>query len=204
MISIDYLLTSLVLVMLPGTGVIYTLAFGLGRGMTASIWAAFGCTLGILPSMTASILGLSALIHTSALAFEIIRYLGVAWLLYIAWGMWRGTGAMKVTANAAPISAFRIIRDGILLNALNPKLSLFFLAFLPQFVTPNTTETPYQMTVLGLVFMAMTFVVFAVYGCCASAVRSHIVERPNIMRWLGRGFAGVFVALGAKLMVTAR
>ncbi|HBN51114.1 MAG TPA: LysE family translocator, partial [Thalassospira sp.] len=132
MISPDYLLTSLIVVLLPGTGVIYTLAIGLGRGMRASIFAAFGCTLGILPAMGASILGLAALLHTSALAFEILRYLGVAWLLYMAWGMWRGTGAMKVTAKSDPVNATKIIRDGILLNALNPKLSLFFLAFLPQ------------------------------------------------------------------------
>ncbi|UKV12707.1 LysE family translocator [Thalassospiraceae bacterium SW-3-3] len=199
MISPEYLLTSLVVVLLPGTGVIYTLAIGLGRGMRASIWAAFGCTLGILPAMWASILGLAALLHTSALAFETLRYLGVAWLLYMAWGMWRGTGAMKVTAKSDPVNAAKIIRDGILLNALNPKLSLFFLAFLPQFITPNAGGTTAQMTLLGLTFMALTFAVFIVYGLFASALRSHVIERPRIMNWLGKSFAGVFVFLGIKL-----
>ncbi|WP_417834486.1 LysE family translocator [Thalassospira xiamenensis] len=204
MISPDYLLTSLIVVLLPGTGVIYTLAIGLGRGMRASIWAAFGCTLGILPAMGASILGLAALLHTSALAFEILRYLGVAWLLYMAWGMWRGTGAMKVTAKSDPVHATKIIRDGILLNALNPKLSLFFLAFLPQFVTPDTAGTTAQMILLGLIFMAITFAVFIVYGFFASTLRRHVIERPRIMNWLGKSFAGVFVLLGAKLAFTQR
>ncbi|OHY97833.1 lysine transporter LysE [Thalassospira sp. MIT1004] len=202
--SPDYLLTSLIVVLLPGTGVIYTLAIGLGRGMRASIWAAFGCTLGILPAMGASILGLAALLHTSALAFEILRYLGVAWLLYMAWGMWRGTGAMKVTAKSDPVNAAKIIRDGILLNALNPKLSLFFLAFLPQFVTPDASGTTAQMILLGLIFMAITFSVFILYGFFASTLRRHVIERPRIMNWLGKSFAGVFVLLGAKLALSAK
>ncbi|MEQ8287104.1 LysE family translocator [Thalassospira sp.] len=202
MITFDYLLTSLIVVALPGTGVIYTLAIGLGRGRKASIWAALGCTLGIVPHMAASILGLSALLHTSALAFEAVRYLGVAWLLYMAWGMWHGTGAMKVTANNTPTSILKTLRDGILLNLLNPKLSLFFLAFLPQFVSANTPDTTGEMTVLGLIFMGMTFGVFVIYGCFAAALRHRIIERPNVMRWLGKGFAGAFVAMGAKLALT--
>ena len=204
MISLDFLITSLIIVALPGTGVIYTLALGLGRGMKASIWAAFGCTLGIVPHMTASILGLAALLHASAVAFEIVRYLGVAWLLYMAWGMWRGTGAMKVTANESTTGILKIIRDGILLNLLNPKLSLFFLAFLPQFVSANMPDTTGEMTILGLIFMAMTFAVFAVYGCFAGALRSHIIDRPDMMRWLGKGLAAAFIAMGVKLVMGGR
>ncbi|MDP2698759.1 LysE family translocator [Thalassospira sp.] len=199
MITIEYLLTSLIVILLPGTGVIYTLALGLGRGLGGSIWAALGCTLGILPHMAASILGLAALLHTSAMAFEMVRYAGVAWLLYMAWGMWRGTGAMQITANTTPASNARIVRDGFLINILNPKLSLFFLAFLPQFVMPGSPDTPLHMTVLALIFMAMTFVVFIIYGGFAAAVRHHIVTRPALMRWIGRGFAGAFALLGAKL-----
>ncbi|WP_417830444.1 LysE family translocator [Thalassospira sp.] len=204
MISLDFLITSLIIVALPGTGVIYTLALGLGRGMKASIWAALGCTLGIVPHMAASILGLAALLHASAVAFEIVRYLGVAWLLYMAWGMWRGTGAMKVTANETTTGILKIILDGILLNLLNPKLSVFFLAFLPQFVSANMPDTTGEMTILGLIFMAMTFTVFAVYGCFAGAFRHHIIERPKVMAWLGKGFAGAFIAVGAKLVSSNR
>ncbi|NIZ03499.1 LysE family translocator [Thalassospira lucentensis] len=202
--SFDYLLTSLIIVALPGTGVIYTLALGLGRGAKASIWAAFGCTLGIVPHMAACILGLSALLHASAVAFEIVRYLGVAWLLYMAWGMWHGTGAMQVTANTTATGIIKILRDGILLNLLNPKLSLFFLAFLPQFVRADTPDTTLDMTLLGVIFMAMTFAVFVVYGVFAASVRHHIIERPTVMQWLGRGFATAFVAMGVKLIFASR
>lgn len=204
MISLDYLITSLIIVALPGTGVIYTLALGLGRGMKASIWAAFGCTLGIVPHMAASILGLAALLHASALAFEIVRYLGVAWLLYMAWGMWHGTGAMKVTANETKTGIAKIIRDGILLNLLNPKLSLFFLAFLPQFVTADTPSTTWDMTILGLIFMAMTFGVFVIYGCFAAALRQHVLERKNVMSVIGKSFAGSFVLMGVKLVIASK
>lgn len=203
MISLDYLITSLIIVALPGTGVIYTLALGLGRGMKASIWAALGCTLGIVPHMAASILGLAALLHASAVAFEIVRYLGVAWLLYMAWGMWHGTGAMKVTANETKTGIAKIIRDGILLNLLNPKLSVFFLAFLPQFVTADTPNTTWDMTILGLIFMAMTFGVFVIYGCFAAALRQHVLERKNVMSVIGKSFAGAFVLMGAKLAFTS-
>ncbi|WP_288350579.1 LysE family translocator [uncultured Thalassospira sp.] len=204
MITLDYLITSLIIVALPGTGVIYTLALGLGRGMKASIWAAFGCTLGIVPHMAASILGLAALLHASAVAFEIVRYLGVAWLLYVAWGMWHGTGAMKVTANETKTGIAKIIRDGILLNLLNPKLSVFFLAFLPQFVSANTPDTTAEMTLLGLIFMAMTFGVFVIYGSFAGALRNRIIERPKVMSWIGKGFAGAFIAMGAKLVLSSQ
>ncbi len=203
MITFDYLLTSLIVVALPGTGVIYTLAIGLGRGRKASIWAALGCTLGIVPHMAASILGLSALLHTSAIAFETVRYLGVAWLLYMAWGMWHGTGAMKVTTNDTPTSILKTLRDGILLNLLNPKLSLFFLAFLPQFVSANTLDTTGEMTVLGLIFMGMTFGVFVVYGCFAAALRQHVLERKKEMGLIGKCFAGSFILMSAKLALTS-
>ena len=201
-ISLDFLLTSLIVILLPGTGVIYTLALGLGRGMRAGIWAAFGCTLGILPHMAASILGLAALLHASAVLFEIVRYLGVAWLLYMAWGMWRGTGATRIAANDTPVGILEIVRDRILLNLLNPKLSAFFLAFLPQFVRTDRPETTMEMTWLGFIFMVMTFGVFVVYGCFAAAVRQHVMERPMVMRTLGKGFAAAFVVLGAKLALT--
>ncbi len=204
MITSEYLLTSLIVVLLPGTGVIYTLALGLGRGTKASIWAAFGCTLGIVPHMAACILGLSALLHTSAVAFEIVRYLGVAWLVYMAWGMWHGTGAMKVTAHNSPTGIVKILCDGVLLNLLNPKLSLFFVAFLPQFVSANTLDTTGEMIALGLIFMAITFGVFAVYGVFAASFRHHIIERPAVMRWLGRGFATAFLAMGVKLLTAGR
>jgi len=202
--SAAFLLTTLVVVVTPGTGVIYTLAAGLSRGARASLLAAFACTLGILPHLAAAITGLAALLYTSALAFEVIKYLGVAYLLYMAWMTLREHGALNVEADSTPRSARHVIVEGILINVLNPKLSIFFFAFLPQFV--NTADPNALPLMLGLsaVFMLMTFVVFAVYGVFAAAVRMHIVSRPRVLAWMRRAFAAAFVGLGVKLALTDR
>lgn len=200
----EFLITTLVIVASPGTGVLYTVAAGLTRGARASILAAFACTLGIIPHMAAAITGLAALLHTSALAFEIIKYLGVAYLLYMAWATLRETGALSVDTDAAPKSVRQVLVSGILINILNPKLSIFFFAFLPQFVRTDSAAALPQMLELSAVFMAMTFVIFAVYGVFAAAVRQHVVTRPRVLTWMRRTFAAAFVALGAKLAFTER
>jgi threonine/homoserine/homoserine lactone efflux protein len=199
----EFLITTLVIVASPGTGVLYTLAAGLTRGARASILAAFACTLGIIPHMAAAITGLAALLHTSALAFEIIKYLGVAYLLYMAWATLREKGALSVDTEAAPKSVRQVLVSGILINILNPKLSIFFFAFLPQFVRTDADALP-QMLELSAVFMVATFVIFAIYGVFAAAVRQHIVTRPRVLTWMRRTFAAAFVALGAKLAFTER
>jgi threonine/homoserine/homoserine lactone efflux protein len=200
----EFLITTLVIVASPGTGVLYTVAAGLTRGARASILAAFACTLGIIPHMAAAITGLAALLHTSALAFEIIKYLGVAYLLYMAWATLRETGALSVDTDAAPKSVRQVLVSGILINILNPKLSIFFFAFLPQFVRTDSAAALPQMLELSAAFMAMTFVIFAVYGVFAAAVRQHVVTRPRVFTWMRRTFAAAFVALGAKLAFTER
>jgi len=209
--SIEYLLTSLVVVLLPGTGVIYTLAIGLGRGMRASFFAAFGCTLGIVPHLFAAIVGLAALLHASALAFQIIKFGGVLYLFYMAWGVLREDGALQVPNEKASeqtlMSAAFIIRNGFLLNILNPKLSLFFLAFLPQFVPASVgaaTAQSLQMLMLGAVFMLLTLIVFVIYGACAALTRDYVLSRPAVLRWFRRGFAGAFGLLGLKLALSER
>jgi len=204
--SLDYLIISLIVVATPGTGVVYTIAAGLGRGSRASVIAAFGCTLGIVPHMLAAITGLAALLHASALAFEIVKYAGVAYLLYMAWATWRERGAMSFSAqaNGAPRSGWQITLEAVLVNILNPKLSIFFLAFLPQFIAANDTAPLGSMLTLSAVFMAMTFAVFAVYGLFAAAMRDHVLTRPRVMLWLRRTFAAAFVGLGVKLAMAER
>lgn len=197
--SLEFFLTSLVVVLLPGTGVIYTLAIGLSRGFQASVAAALGCTFGIVPAAVASIVGLAAIFHASALAFLTIKYLGVAYLIYMAWSILRDDGMMQVQPARDVKSYWRIIRDGTLLNVLNPKLSLFFLAFLPQFVPAAKQGSVATMSALALVFMLMTFIVFVLYGAFAAAARKHVIESPLIMTWLRRTFAGAFGLLGLKL-----
>ncbi|MEY9991184.1 threonine/homoserine/homoserine lactone efflux protein [Streptomyces sp. V4I8] len=203
--SIAFLLTTLVVVATPGTGVVYTLAAGLSRGRRASVVAAVGCTLGIVPHMLATVTGVAAVLHASATAFQILKYAGVAYLLYMAWATLKDKEALAVDEGAAaPLSAGRVIMRGVLINLLNPKLTIFFFAFLPQFVNPGEANALPRMLALSGVFMLATFVVFAAYGILAASVRSRVTSRPRVMSWLRRGFAGSFVALGAKLAVTAR
>jgi threonine/homoserine/homoserine lactone efflux protein len=201
---LEFLITSLIVVASPGTGVLYTLAAGLSRGSRASVVAAFGCTLGIVPHMAAAILGLAALLHASAVAFEIFKYVGVAYLLYLAWSTLKEHGALKVEQTPAKRSSLQVIVTAILINFLNPKLSIFFMAFLPQFIDAGETQPLARMTELSLVFMAMTFVVFVGYGMFAAAVRDRVISRPRVLTWMRRTFAAAFVALGAKLAFADR
>jgi len=203
-VSIEFLLTSFIVIVSPGTGVLYTLAAGLSRGSRASVVAAFGCTIGIVPHMAAAIMGLAALLHTSALAFQTFKYLGVAYLLYMAWNTLRERGALKVEQEVGARSAIQVTVTGILINILNPKLSIFFLAFLPQFVSAGEAHPLSRMLLLSGVFMLMTFVVFVGYGLFAASIRDHVISRPRVLTWMRRSFAAAFVALGAKLALSDR
>lgn len=202
MISIEFLLTSLVVVLIPGTGVLYTVATGLFSGKRASIFAAFGCTLGIVPSLLASITGLGLIVHTSALAFQIIKYIGVAYLLYLAWSMLKSSGALSLDENQQKESMLNIATKGFLINILNPKLTLFFLAFLPQFIPSKIPDPTFNMLLLGGIFMVMTFVVFIIYGLLATIVRRYIIQSKQVSVIIQRIFAGSFAALGLKLAFT--
>lgn len=199
MISLQFLLTAIVVCLAPGTGVIYTLALGLGQGRRAAIAAAFGCTIGIVPHLIAATLGLAALLHTSAVLFQIVKFAGVAYLLYLAWQALKSDGALAVRADAEPQPAFKIARRGALINILNPKLSIFFLALLPPFLSGNPASMTTEMVMLGGIFMALTFVVFALYGTFAALARDRLLQNAAVMRWLNRSFATLFAALGLRL-----
>ena len=202
--SIEFLITSLIVVASPGTGVLLTLAAGLSRGARASVVAAFGCTLGIVPHMLAAITGLAALLHTSAMAFQILKYAGVAYLLYMAWMTLKEHGALRIESEDTPRSDAQVVVSTILVNVLNPKLSIFFFAFLPQFVGAGEANPFSTMLELSLAFMLMTFVVFVGYGIFAALVRNHIISRPQVLAWMRRTFAAAFVGLGAKLALAER
>ena len=202
--SVEFFLTSLVIVATPGTGVLFTLAAGLARGARASVVAAFACTLGIVPHMVAAITGLAALLHASATAFQVLKYLGVAYLLYMAWSTLRDKGALAVEEDAAPRSARSVIVAGVLVNILNPKLTIFFFAFLPQFVTGGEGSGLVGMVQLSAVFMLLTFVVFALYGLFGASVRRHVVASRRVVAWMRRVLAGSFVALVARLALQQR
>ncbi|MTV16338.1 MULTISPECIES: LysE family translocator [Bradyrhizobium] len=200
----SFLLTTLIVVASPGTGVLYTLAVALTRGARASVAAAFGCTLGIVPQMIAAMLGLAAILHTSVVAFAALKWGGVVYLLYMAWQALRERGALAVDTEIKPRSRRRVIVTAILINILNPKLSIFFLAFLPQFIAVDEPHPLARMVELSGVFMAMTFAVFAVYGLFAASVRDRVITRPKVMAWLRRSFAAGFALLGARLAFAER
>ncbi len=201
MFNTEFLITSLIVVLIPGTGVIYTVSNGLFLGWRASIAAAFGCTAGIIPHLAASILGLSAILHMSALAFQLVKFAGAAYLLYLAWCMWHEKGSLKFESPSAKNSFRQIIIRGFLINILNPKLSIFFLAFLPLFVSPTASSPSLQMLALSSMFMAITLLIFILYGLSANGVRSYVTSSPKIMIFLQRLFAATFAVLGVKLAI---
>jgi len=202
--TFSFLLTSLIVVASPGTGVLYTLAVALAQGSRASIAAAFGCTLGIVPQMAGAMLGLAAILHASALAFAALKWCGVAYLLYMAWQALRETGALAISAQPSAKSDRRVIVTAVLINVLNPKLSIFFYAFLPQFIAADEPHPLARLLEMSAVFMLMTFVVFALYGLFAAAVRDRIISRPKVLAWLRRSFAAGFAVLGARLALSER
>ncbi|MHA6324740.1 LysE family translocator [Roseivivax sp. CAU 1753] len=199
MISVQFLLTALVVVVLPGTGVLYTLAVSLGRGRRAGLWAALGCTVGIVPHLTAAIFGLAALLHTSALLFAAVKWAGVCYLLWLAWQSLGADGALSITSDRRPEPGLHVARRGALINILNPKLSVFFLALLPPFLSGDAATATAEMTALGVVFMALTFGIFVLYGLMAAAARDRLLARASVMRWLNRSFAALFAALAGRL-----
>lgn len=199
MITIEFLVTSLIVVLIPGTGVIYTVSAGLIQGRRASIYASIGCTAGIVPHLAATVLGLAAVMHTSALAFQVLKVAGVLYLFYVAYATWRDKSAFAIDGQMSRPSASGLVVKAFLLNILNPKLTIFFLAFLPQFVQPAAGQPLLQLLTLSAVFMAMTFVVFVAYGFIAHAFRKFVIESAQVQRWLRYSFASAFAGLGAKL-----
>ncbi len=204
MITFEFLLTSLIVVLIPGTGVVFTVSTGIMQGRRASLFAALGCTAGILPHLLATVLGLAAILHASALAFQTLKYAGVAYLFYLAWATWKDKTAFAIDETAPASNSFRLVVKAFLLNILNPKLTIFFLAFLPQFVQPNATSPLAQLLVLSGIFMAMTFAVFVVYGFLAHGFRQAVIESPRVQSWLRRSFAAAFAGLGMNLAVSEK
>ncbi len=202
--SIEFLITSLILVITPGPGVIYTLTAGISRGQRASVVAAIGCTVGIVPHLAAAIFGVAALLYASAMAFQALKLLGVIYLLYMAWVTIRDQSGFTVDADNTGRSDREVIQSAILVNALNPKLAIFFFAFLPQFVHADDPRFLTRMLGLSGVFMALTLGVFVIYGLLAAALRLQIASRPRVVSWLRRSFAAAFVALGLRLAVAER
>lgn len=199
----DFLVSALIVVITPGIGVLFTLSAAISRGSRAATVAALGCTLGILPHALAAIVGLAAVLNASALAFQTLKYLGVGYLLYLAWTTIRERGGLTIDSTPSR-STREVIRSAILVNLFNPKLTLFFFAFLPQFINPRDQHPTAALTMLSAVFMLLTFAVFLAYGLLAATVRDEILARPKVLAWIRRSFALAFVGLAGKLALAER
>lgn len=204
MIKPEFLLASLVVVLVPGTGVVYTITTGLTLKWKASIVAAIGCTLGIVPHILAGIFGLSALLNMSAQVFSVLKWAGAIYLLYLAWNMWREAGTLEIDKKSTETSAVQIIIKAIAINLLNPKLTLFFFAFLPLFVSKNSPSPTVEMIVLSSVFMGITFIVFAVYGILASGISSYLMNSSNAVKRLQKAFAVILATFAVKLALSEK
>ncbi|MET0005882.1 MAG: LysE family translocator [Candidatus Thiodiazotropha sp.] len=190
--------------MIPGTGVLYTVSTGLTKGWRASIFAALGCTLGIVPHLLAGVFGLAAILYASALAFQVFKFLGVCYLVYLAWTMWNESGAIHFNSKPDTDGYGKITLQAILINILNPKLSIFFLAFLPQFVPSGASSPISYMLVSSAIFMVMTLVVFVGYGVLANQVRQYVSRSPGMVQGVQKVFSGLFLAMGVKLAAMER
>ena len=202
MISTEFLLASLIVVLIPGTGVIYTVTTGLTLKWRASLVAAIGCTLGILPHILASILGLSALLNMSAQIFSVLKFGGALYLLYLAWNMWRDAGTLEIDKKTAETSAIKIITRAIAINLLNPKLTIFFFAFLPLFITENSLSPTLEMITLSAVFMGITLFVFALYGVLASGVSTYLLNSSKTVKRVQQAFAVILAGFAVKLALS--
>ena len=201
--SIEFLLTSLVVVLIPGTGVLYTVSSSIGGGWRRGLVAAVGCTLGIVPHMLAAMLGLSGIMQAGSVAFEVVRWAGVAYLVFMGASMIREAGALPLddeNASIGPVGP--VIRRGILLNVLNPKLTLFFFAFLPQFLDASPGLLDAKLIGLGGIFMLMTLAVFAVYALASAAIRDLVLAAPVARRWVERTLGALLIGFAAKLALT--
>ena len=196
--SPEILLTAFIVCITPGIGVVYTLSMTLGGGLRAGLWATLGCTIATVLHMGVAMAGLAAVLHTSAVLFQVIKFAGVAYLLWMAWAVLQSTGALAIEA-ADGGSAGRIVWRGILLNALNPKLPLFFVAFLPQFMPAGDATALGPMVQLGAAFSAITFGTFVLYAVIAASGRRAILSQPAVLIWMKRAFAVSFAVLGARL-----
>jgi len=199
MISLEFLITTLIVVVMPGTGVVYTVATGLGRGRLASLAAASGCTAATVLHLGAALLGLAAILHASAVLFLLIKYAGAAYLVYLAIQTLRDRGPVRFEAAQEARSLGQTAWTGFVINILNPKISIFFLAFLPQFISAEAGNVLGEILLLGGIFVGLTFVVFVGYGQIAGVVRDRVLASRTAMDWIRRLTAGAFAAMGARL-----
>jgi threonine/homoserine/homoserine lactone efflux protein len=196
-----FVLSAFVISIVPGPDMVFVVASGLRLGPRGGAAAALGVSGGMLVHTAAAVAGLSALIYSSAGLFEAIRWLGVAYLLWLAASAWRGAGPRPgQTSGGGERSLIRVGRQGAITNLLNPKVIVFFLAFLPQFVDPAAGAVWSQLLALGLAFAAVGLAVDAAVGIASGRLGRRLAASERVSRWLDRLAALVFVGLAARLV----
>jgi threonine/homoserine/homoserine lactone efflux protein len=196
---------SLALLMTPGPAVLYIVTRSIGRGRRAGLVSVLGICTGTLVHVVAAALGLSALLVSSALAFNIVRWLGALYLVVLGIRTLLDRDGLSIdVADQGTDDLHGVFMQGVIVNVLNPHTALFFFAFLPQFVSTEEPHALSRMLELSGVFMLLTFVVFLGYGVFAASVRNHIISRPRVLTWMRRSFAAAFAGLGLKLALADR
>ncbi len=201
-----FLCASMALTVAPGPDNIFVVTQGMARGRRAALVTAWGMCSGVTVHTLAAAAGISALFYSSALAFRSVKYAGAAYLLYLAWQMLRENGSMTlspVSSVAAP-STSALFRRGFIMNVLNPKVALFFLAFLPQFTVREAGNIPLQMLLLGFIFMVQGMVIFTLIGFFSGNVGRWIGRRPRAGRYFTWLAGGIFATLGLRLALAER
>lgn len=205
MISLEFLLAALLVVLMPGPGMLFTLSVTLTHGQRAGLWAGVGGTLGTLPHLAVTVLGLSGAIAESATAWQVLRIIGAVYLLHTAVSLWRRPDMTGLDADsggtraATPVPA--LLLKSVLMNLLNPKLTFFLVAFLPQFVGADTPadEIASRLLLLGAVFVGLTLAGFVGISLLAHRLRGMLLGSPRLQQRLNRGLALVFAGLGVRL-----
>jgi threonine/homoserine/homoserine lactone efflux protein len=200
---LGYLCASVALTVSPGPDNIFVITQGITRGRKAAIVTALGMCSGISVHTTAAALGISAIFYSSAVAFNLVKYAGALYLLYLAWKTFRSRSAFALST-ALDLPAAALFRRGFIMNVLNPKVALFFLAFLPQFVAPAAGHLPLQMLLLGAIFMLQAVAIFSLIGWFSGVIGKQLQTRPRIAKYFDWLTSGVFASLGVKLALAER
>lgn len=200
-IALSFLAAAVLLTLAPGPDNLLVLALGMARGSRAGVAFGLGCALGCLNHTLLAALGVSALIAASPLLFNLLRWLGAAYLIWLGLQTLRSSGAALLRPDAGDeASPWRLFRRGLLANALNPKVVLFFLAFLPQFVSAGLPAS-YQIVQLGLLFTVQGALIFSLIGASAGRLGASLQRHPRWALWLDRLAGLVFIGLGLRLLL---
>jgi threonine/homoserine/homoserine lactone efflux protein len=197
---LSFALASLVLILLPGPNMFFVLARGVAGGRRVAIISAFGLELASATFVVGTAIGVSAVLASSAIAFSIVRYAGAAYLFFLAYRAFRGKGEMQ-QVRPAPQSLRRAYGEAYLVGITNPKVALFFVAFFPQFVSPDRGSVPVQTLMLGVVFVAIGLSFDLTLAVASGSVARLMQRRPTILRRQKYVSGGAYLALGAYAAV---